>query len=66
MTTARLDGAVNIEVQQVCADATITHGGLVRDPLVIGLIEFALDGPPLTAPPTPGQCARLRQSGSAA
>ena len=63
ISTSRLNGALNIEVQGVCAGARVTHGALVRDPLTIGLIELALDGPPLATAPGPGQCAALRAQG---
>ena len=32
----RLDGALNLPVQSVCADARVAHGDLPRDPLVQG------------------------------
>ena len=35
--SARLSGAINVEVQQVCPDARVSHGQLPRDPLVVGL-----------------------------
>jgi triacylglycerol esterase/lipase EstA (alpha/beta hydrolase family) len=57
--SARLEGAVNVRVQDVCASSEVGHGGLVRDPLVLGLVARALDGA-LAAPPGPADCAALR------
>ena len=39
------------------------HGQLPRDPLVIGLVEQALDPAPMTSAPPPAQCAALRARG---
>jgi triacylglycerol lipase len=64
-SSAALRGAVNVELQQVCPDSRVKHGALPRDPLAIGLVERALDGPaPATAPPA-ADCAALRRAGSA-
>jgi triacylglycerol lipase len=63
--SARLQGAVNVRVQDVCAGSGIGHGGLVRDPLVLGLVVRALDGA-LPRPPAPADCAALRASGARA
>jgi len=55
--TARLDGAVNLPVQSVCADATVSHGDLPRDPLIQAMVVAELGaGPPepLTAADCPG------------
>ena len=56
--SARLDGALNLTVQSVCADARVGHGDLPRDPLVqqIVLAELAA-GEPVRA--------RLRRTASA-
>ncbi|MDV6303521.1 MULTISPECIES: esterase/lipase family protein [Rhodococcus] len=43
-TSAELDGAVNIPVQSVCADSTVDHGNLPRDPLVGAMVSAQLDG----------------------
>jgi len=56
--SARLDGAVNLPVQSVCADARITHGQLPHDPLVQEMVLAEL------APGDPvelgaGDCVRL-------
>ena len=62
-SSASLQGAVNIELQQVCADSRVKHGDLPRDSLTVGLVERALAGPtpPATAPPAT-DCASLRQA----
>lgn len=56
--SARLDGAVNIPVQGVCADAVVGHGELPTDRLVQGLVLDALT-PTLPAQPSPADCTRL-------
>jgi hypothetical protein len=60
--SARLAGAVNVAVQQVCADAHVEHGQLPTDPLVTGLVLRALGATPLH-PPAPADCAPLRALG---
>ena len=62
--SARLDGALSIEVQSVCSDARVPHGQLPRDPLVVGLLERALAVVPLTAAPASDQCAAVRAEGA--
>lgn len=62
--SARIDGALAIVVQSVCPDATVPHGELPRDPLVVGLVERALAVEPLTAAPASGQCAAVRAEGT--
>jgi triacylglycerol lipase len=61
--TAALDGAANIRVQDVCASARLGHGGLVVDPLALGLVTEALAGT-LPDPPGSGDCAALRAAGA--
>jgi triacylglycerol lipase len=61
--TAVLEGAANIRVQDVCASSRLRHGGLVTDPLALGLTVGALEGT-LPAAPGAGDCARLRASGA--
>lgn len=58
-SSAVLDGARNIRLQDICAGARIDHGGLVRDPLPLALVTRALAG---TLPATlgPPDCAALR------
>jgi triacylglycerol lipase len=62
--SARLSGAVNVELQQVCPDAQVAHGELPRDPLAVGLVLLAVGAGPIDAVPPPGRCAALRASGS--
>lgn len=59
--SARLPGAVNVALQDVCPDAVVGHGQLPTDPLVTGLVLRALDDVPLAAP-DPADCAGLRAS----
>jgi triacylglycerol lipase len=61
--TARLEGAANIRVQDVCGGARVSHGGLVADPLAVGLVVGALEGT-LPEDPGPGDCAGLRAAGA--
>jgi triacylglycerol lipase len=61
--SAMLTGARNIRLQDVCADSRTSHGGLVRDPLAIGLVVRAVDGA-LTRQPGLADCNALRASGS--
>jgi triacylglycerol lipase len=59
--TARLDGAINVPVQSVCADATVGHSDLPSTPLVQAMVLAELGaGDP--APLTAADCVRLRQS----
>jgi triacylglycerol lipase len=62
-SSARLDGAANVRVQDVCASARVGHGGLVADPLALGLVVGALEGT-LARPPGPGDCAAVRAVGA--
>ena len=56
--SARLDGAVNLPVQSVCADAAVTHTNLPRDGLVQSMLLSELAaGPPITL--TSADCGRL-------
>ncbi len=61
-TSAVLVGARNVRVQDVCADSEVDHGGLVRDPLALGLALRALSGS-LEREPGPSDCAVLRGAG---
>ena len=56
--SARLEGAVNLIVQSVCAQARVSHGALPRDPVVqqMVLAELAA-GDPVTLGPE--DCTRL-------
>jgi triacylglycerol esterase/lipase EstA (alpha/beta hydrolase family) len=58
-SSAVLDGARNIRLQDICAGARIDHGGLVRDPLPLALVSRALAGS-LPARLGPPDCATLR------
>jgi triacylglycerol lipase len=62
-TSAVLAGARNVRVQDVCADSRIDHGGLVHDPLALGLALRALNGT-LERKPGPSDCAVLRGAGA--
>jgi triacylglycerol lipase len=56
--SARLDGAVNLTVQSVCAAAQVGHGDLPRDPLVRAMVVAELaSGQPVELGPE--DCARL-------
>jgi triacylglycerol lipase len=63
--SAVLDGAINVRLQDVCADAFVEHGDLVRYPLPVALVLRSLrEG--LDAPPDPSECESLRTRGEAA
>ncbi|SDQ45698.1 Triacylglycerol esterase/lipase EstA, alpha/beta hydrolase fold [Quadrisphaera sp. DSM 44207] len=61
--TSRLEGAVGVELQAVCPGARTGHGALPVDPLVVGLVQEALDEQPLAAPPPAEACDDLRSAG---
>jgi triacylglycerol lipase len=61
-SSGRLEGAVDVELQSVCADDQVRHGGLPDDPLVAGLIIRAIAPTPLTSTPPPSQCSALRST----
>lgn len=58
--SARLDGAVNLPVQSVCAEAVVSHGDLPQVPLVRAMVlaELSAGDPPEL---TTADCTRLRQ-----
>jgi triacylglycerol lipase len=58
-TSARLQGGLTIELQQVCPTARVGHGDLPRDLLATRLVLLALDTPPLTTAPATAECRRL-------
>jgi triacylglycerol esterase/lipase EstA (alpha/beta hydrolase family) len=59
--SARLQGAVNIPVQSVCADARVGHGDLPTDPLVQQMVLAELRaGTPVGLGPS--DCAALRSA----
>jgi triacylglycerol esterase/lipase EstA (alpha/beta hydrolase family) len=62
--SARLPGAVNVPVQQVCPGVQVSHSELPSNPLVTGIVLAALDNPVLSAP-QPGQCRQLTVAGQA-
>jgi triacylglycerol lipase len=58
--SAELDGALDLPVQDVCADSRVGHGQLPSDALVQGIVLAELAaGPPVEL--GAGDCARLRQ-----
>lgn len=58
--SARLDGALNVVVQDVCPGLAVPHGRLPTEPVVVGIILRALS----TAPPAqPADCAALQSAG---
>jgi triacylglycerol lipase len=58
--SAELDGALDLPVQDVCADSRVGHGQLPSDALVQGIVLAELAaGPPVQL--DAGDCARLRQ-----
>src|SRR6266536_1160007 len=63
--SARLAGAVNVALQNVCPGAVIAHGQLPTAPLVVGIVLHALGTAPLHAPSS-AECGSLRALGGAA
>jgi triacylglycerol lipase len=58
--SAELEGAVEVPVQDVCADSRVGHGQLPSDPLVQGIVLAELAaGPPVEL--GPDECAQLRR-----
>ncbi len=56
--SARLEGALNLTVQSVCAGSTVAHGALPSDPVSSNIVVAELAaGPPEAL--TPADCARL-------
>jgi hypothetical protein len=62
-TSAVLEGAHNVRVQDVCASSGVGHGGLVTDPLVLGLAVRALEGD-LAQRLGPADCSDLQALGA--
>jgi hypothetical protein len=57
--SARLDGALDLTVQSVCADSRVAHGQLPGDAVVQGIVLAELSaGRPV--PLGPADCTRLR------
>jgi hypothetical protein len=61
--SARLTGAHNVALQQICSDSHAQHGDLPTDPLVTGLVLAAIAAAPIPDP-TPADCQPLRTRGS--
>jgi triacylglycerol esterase/lipase EstA (alpha/beta hydrolase family) len=59
--SARLAGALDVVVQQVCPDVHVTHGELPADLLVRRIVLMELAATPVVTP-TSEDCARLRAS----
>lgn len=55
-TSARLDGAVNVVLQDLCPAVNVGHGGLPVDPVVVRLVSTAVSAAPF-APPTSAACS---------
>jgi pimeloyl-ACP methyl ester carboxylesterase len=55
--SARLDGALNVVVQQVCPGRRVSHAGLPTDGFVAALVLDALGAGPIAAP-DPAECNR--------
>lgn len=51
-TSARLSGATNVVVQDVCPADAVDHGGMPTDPVVQQIVGQELDGTTVTAQPT--------------
>ena len=60
--SARLAGAVNIEIQQVCAGSGVGHSQLPTDPLVAAMVVAELTGGPARQFGA-ADCARLGSTG---
>jgi triacylglycerol lipase len=60
--SARLAGAVNVVLQQVCPGVQVSHSRLPSAPLPTGIVLAALDGPVLPVP-RPSQCSALTAAG---
>ncbi len=48
--SARLDGAINVAMQNICPGVRISHGALPTDPLVTALVLQGVGTAPLAAP----------------
>lgn len=60
--SARLAGAVNVPLQDICPGVQVTHSQLPTDPLATGIVLAALGGSRLVAP-VPEQCGALTANG---
>lgn len=61
--SARLSGAVNVPLQQICPAIQVSHSQLPSSNLVDGIVLAALDGPTMSTP-TAAQCRELIASGT--
>jgi triacylglycerol lipase len=60
-SSGQLKGAVNTELQKVCADDVVRHTQLPNDPLVIGIVLGSIGlQPPIK--PTAANCDHLREA----
>jgi pimeloyl-ACP methyl ester carboxylesterase len=59
-SSGRLEGAVDVQLQAVCPDDRVEHGGLPDDPLVAGVVVRAIAAAPMTSRPRPAECDDLR------
>lgn len=50
--SARLDGATNLALQEICPQARVSHGALPTDPLITALVLQAVGTGPLERPAT--------------
>jgi triacylglycerol lipase len=64
--SAALDGALNVRLQDVCSDAVLEHGELVRYPLPVAIVLRALGPSGLSSRPSRTECEDLRARGEAA
>jgi triacylglycerol esterase/lipase EstA (alpha/beta hydrolase family) len=62
--SARLAGALNVPVQQICPGVQVSHSELPSNPLVAGIVLAALNNPRMSAP-LPAQCQTLTADGRA-
>jgi hypothetical protein len=60
--SARLPGAVNVPLQNVCPSVQVTHSQLPSAPLVTGIVLAALNDPTMPTPAA-AQCEALTSSG---
>jgi triacylglycerol lipase len=61
--SARLAGALDVALQDVCPGVQVTHGELPTTPLVAGLVLDSLGAGPLPSP-GPAECGPLQAAGA--
>ncbi len=54
-TSGRLDGAVELSLQDLCPGLVLAHGDVPADPVVARVVVDALEGPPPDGPPDPDE-----------